>query len=370
MPSDLPPIVRFTIEVDWAGDGLYQHPGSDITGDVVGDLEFGRGRGSYGSQIYGRSSAGILMCTLRNDSRQYDSLSVQTSIGNLLTSQRRIRVKLSYPDAAERIEWSGYLDSVAPKERRGGMDIVKLQALGVMALLQEARPLVAVGAKETIGSILGRIVEAIVPGLDNSLLTSTRVLARWVRNPLHTGLESMRELEETEVGFLYEHREGNRLVLEGRNDRAIAGRTPNLTLADIGGEDAIADRLEPILRAQDIANVVRIPVKTYAVETTGVLWSNTHGILVPPLSSIRIIAEYPTPSAPTNHVGVEGWEPLTPGTDYMAQAGLTVSQTSEGNQLVIELANGSGIWNHASQPPGARTGPTPGGPGHSREPVH
>ena len=225
-----------------------------------------------------------------------------------------------------------------PVERRGGRDTVKFQALGLLALLAESRPPVAAGINEGIGSILGRIVDAVVSGLDNSLLASTRQIANWVRNTRQTALESSRELEETEAGFLKETREGP-LALEGRNARATGSRVPVMTLVDQGSGDAVAERMKPILRAQDIANIVRVQVRTSSNDTTKVLWSTGQSISIASSSSVRVIAEYPTPSAPRNHAGVHNWETLTAVTDYDAMTGLTVTQTAEGNQLVIELAN-------------------------------
>ena len=332
------PIPTILLEVDWAGDGSFSHADSDITADLVGDLEFSRGRGSYGSQLYGRSVAGILTCTLRNSSRQYDQLSVQSSIGSLLTSQRRVRVSLEYDGVSPEVEWSGYLDTVEPAEKRGGRDTVKVQALGLLALLQEASPPVASGIDEGIGSILGRIVDAVVSGLDNSLLASTRQIANWVRNPRQTSLESSRELEETEGGFLKETRDG-RLALEGRDARATGSRVPIMTLVDRGVGDAVAEKMQPILRAQDIANTVRVQVRNSSNDTTKVLWSTDQSISIAGGSFVRVIAEYPTPSAPSNHAGVHDWETLQGGTDYDPVTGLTVTQTAEGNQLVINLAN-------------------------------
>ena len=328
--------------MDWAGDGSFSHAGSDISADLVGELEFSRGRGSFGSQLYGRSIAGILTCTLRNSSRQYDQLSVQSSIGSLLTSQRQVRVTLEYDGVLPEVEWSGYLDTVEPVERRGGRDTVKFQALGLLALLADSRPSVAVGINEGIGSILGRIMDAVVSGLDNSLLASTRQIINWVRNPRHTALESARELEETEAGFLYEHRDG-RLALDGRNARATGSSIPAMTLVDKGSGDAVAETMKPILRSQDIANIVRVPVRTYNSAASEVLWSTNQNILIAANSFVRLIAQYPTPSAPSRNIGVHAWETLQGGTDYDVMTGLTVTQVAEGNQLVIELTNSNTI---------------------------
>ena len=213
-----------------------------------------------------------------------------------------------------------------------------MQALGVLALLQESNPLVSASMNETIGSIMRRIVDSVVTGLDNSLLASTRQIARWVKNPIHTGLQSMRELEETEAGFLYEHRDG-RLVLEGRAHRVVSVQTPAITLADDQTGDAVPAKLEPILRAQDIANTVRIPVRTYTVGSTQVLWTTDQDIFIEAQSTARIIADYPTPSSPSTHVGVDTWARLVAGVDYQALPDVTVTQTVEGNQLVIAFEN-------------------------------
>ena len=52
-----------------------------------------------------------------------------------------------------------------------------------------------------------------------------------------------------------------------------------------------------------------------------------------------MIAQYPTPAAPTDHVGADTWEPLVAGTDYTDIRGVVVTQAVEGNQLVISLEN-------------------------------
>ena len=91
-----------------------------------------------------------------------------------------------------------------------------------------------------------------------------------------------------------------------------------MTLVDHGVGDAVAEKMKPILRAQDIANIVRVQVRTSSNDTTRVLWSTDQSIFIAGGSTVRVIAEYPTPSAPRNHAGVHTWETLTAGTDYDA----------------------------------------------------
>ena len=102
------PVTTFFLLVDWAGDGSFSHPDSDVSRDVVADIDCTRGRGDYGSQLFGRSEAGILRTRLRNDEGKYDVLNVQSSLGDLITTRRMVRLSMSYPehrrdDALDRI---------------------------------------------------------------------------------------------------------------------------------------------------------------------------------------------------------------------------------------------------------------------------
>ena len=49
------PVTSFFLQIDWAGDGSFSHPDSDVSADVVADIDCTRGRGDYGSQLFGRS---------------------------------------------------------------------------------------------------------------------------------------------------------------------------------------------------------------------------------------------------------------------------------------------------------------------------
>ena len=219
------PVTTFFLLVDWAGDGSFSHPDSDVSRDVVADIDCTRGRGDYGSQLFGRSEAGILRTRLRNDEGKYDVLNVQSSLGDLITTRRMVRLSMAYPNIAETTLWTGYLDKISGKERRGGRDTVDLLALGPLALLGDARPVIPAGQNESIGSIMGRLIEASIPGLDNSLVESTRTIPRWVKPAEETALVSARQLEETEFG-LFRERPDARFVLEGRNHRLTASARP------------------------------------------------------------------------------------------------------------------------------------------------
>ena len=103
------PVTTFFLLVDWAGDGSFSHPDSDVSGDVVADIDCTRGRGDYGSQLFGRSEAGILRTRLRNDEGKYDVLNTVSSLGDLITTRRMVRLSMAYPNIAETTLWTGIL---------------------------------------------------------------------------------------------------------------------------------------------------------------------------------------------------------------------------------------------------------------------
>ena len=242
-PPVAPPIPTFLLEVDWGNDGTFSHPDADVSGDVVArhGIYCERGRGGHGSILYDQSRAGVLRVVLRNDDRKYDAISAESALGSLVTSQRLVRFSMSYPGVALTVLWTGYLDHIRPVERRSRRDELSMRALGLITLLNEARPLVTSVANDTIGGAARRVAEAAVPGIDTSLIVSTRSLVRWFKVPDETAAEAEFELERTEAGFFYEARDG-RPVLETRNHRITASQTSTLTIADDGTGDVPTSR--------------------------------------------------------------------------------------------------------------------------------
>ena len=162
-----------------------------------------------------------------------------------------------------------------------------MRALGLITLLNESRPLVTSAANDTIGGAARRVAEAAVPGIDTSLIVSTRSLTRWFKLPDETAAEAEFELERTAAGFFYEHRDG-RPVLEPRNHRLTASAVSSITIADDGTGDVETVEIEPVTRSQDIANVVRVPVHSYSTGTSGILWTAGSAIEIPASTTIKL----------------------------------------------------------------------------------
>ena len=92
---DIAPI-DYQILVDWNGNGLFDHPLSNIYGDVVKNNGVYANRGKFfsGSQ-FSRSAAGESNFTLRNDERKYDSNNDEFgTLGNLVDTKKRIQIRM------------------------------------------------------------------------------------------------------------------------------------------------------------------------------------------------------------------------------------------------------------------------------------
>ena len=137
---------------------------------------------------------------------------------------------------------------------------------------------------------------------------------------------------------MFRERPDARFVLEGRNHRLTASVASSITIADDGTGDALTEDIEPVLRSQDLVNIVRVPVRSFSPGVVEVLWGAGE-ITIPAGIIVRVRASYPGPTAPRQNVGVSEWTLLEAGTDYTAQTGLTVTSEAQGDELLVMLEN-------------------------------
>ena len=166
-------------------------------------------------------------------------------------------------------------------------------------------------------------------------------MARWsIRRT--TALNALRELEEVERGVLFEDRLG-RVRLSARGDRLTgAGLAEAIHLSDAGDGFPILGSPQIGYSGRDVVNIAEVEVDQFASGTSAVLWSIGSALTVPQKSTLTLIARYPTPGAPRNHVGVHSWVPLRAGTDYTATSGLAVAAVARGDELRFTLKNSTG----------------------------
>ena len=96
-------VLDYRLQIDWNGNGLYDHPLSDVTNDVLkSPLKASRGR-NFSSQLYGRSVAGAFSFALLNSDKKYSPLAANSQLTNLVVPHRLVKLEAKVVDVIESV---------------------------------------------------------------------------------------------------------------------------------------------------------------------------------------------------------------------------------------------------------------------------
>lgn len=310
----------YVVEVDWNNDGTFTGTGEAVTSRTL-HVEFSRGR-DVDSQLTGRSVAGTCQIILNNQSGDYNSFNTSSPLTGSLVPGRLMQIRASGPTAGTL--WRGYIDRIIPKPSVTALDIAVIEGIGPLGFVNLKRislpMLIDVNAGSAIGSILdqagwptGTAYRDIDTGTGSALrrVWFTRVLA----------LDALREIEETESGFIRESNNG-KIVFENRHRRMGSPYTASqATFTDNSAGTLVYMQVEqedplPFIFTEFVATV-----QAYSTGSTGTLWrlqdTGTLSPLVPSLGgTITLFAKFPNASATVDAVGVASWITPTATTDY------------------------------------------------------
>ena len=307
-------------------------------------IECVRGR-DYASQLTGRSSAGRLVAQLRNDDGKYSPFNASSPLtGNILPG-RKVRLRETTPTAT--VLWTGFLDSIIPSARVAGQaPLATLQASGPLVMLsgKEINP-AAQTTKRTDEIVTVILDDAGWPAADRDLAAGKTSIARWFAGAGQRGADvamtALREMEETELGFLLETADG-KLRFEDRHYRLLTSRcvTSQATFSDgvttLPYMEIVED--DPL---REIFNDVTATVRNYTVGALAVLWtlSGSEQPSLAPGETRSWWAQYPGPDDTTG-VMADAW--TTPdSTDItvtgvaFGDLGITVSKLSTKMKITI-----------------------------------
>ena len=224
----------YRLEADWNRNGQYDHAMSDLFNFMVQmSIHTKRGR-DYGTQIFGRSVAGNLTVTLRNEGDEFDRFNSNSLLFGYTIIGTPIRLLMEDIDrtGVYHYLWSGSIDKTDFKQKRGGQDEITIVCKDIIIELQlteASAPARSSITTENAARILlnaGGISDDKIGNIEGEF-----TMEHWwsERQPI---LRSLRELEETEGGFFWVDQE-NRVTFESstKRDRADA-RTPKLILID------------------------------------------------------------------------------------------------------------------------------------------
>lgn len=276
-PTVIPPTFRYVLEVDWDNNGSFSNALSDVTSLCL-SVDCTRGR-NYSSQLTGRSQAGTMTVVLNNMSELFSSLNTSSPIYGKNLPGRKIRLRTANPD---HVLWAGYLNSIVPKTVVGPWATATLNALGPFMYLSGNNAVVSpviiqpedFGTSTTSMHFTG---DAINNLLDSVPWTGGRTVARgdillsdwWVE--AGDCLQKMQEVEDTELGFLYEGLNWD-IIFENRYFRDQFSKVSQATYSDVTSDPfhyTVIDQDDPL---REVFNDFTGTVNPFYIGTYGSLW--------------------------------------------------------------------------------------------------
>jgi hypothetical protein len=333
----------------WLGkDTTYYDSALDIVTPELYECEARRGR-SYASQLTGRSEAGEFSGVLRNSDGRYSTFNTASPLFGYVTPN--VKTRLRAADATKHYAlWSGFLENIEPQP--GLPSLCTVTARGPLIKLSENR----IGAVASSGALTGTIVGLILDGADWSatdrdIEAGQTTTSRWYS--LNRGaIEALQEIEETEMGFILETRDG-KIAYEDRHHRLLDALsvTSQATYSDAAGAAKPYLNVAQQTPLREIFNYARVEVQKYSVGAVAVLWTlQDETPVLQPGESRTWIAEYPSDaSGGDSGAYVETWTTPVAGTDItqtgVANGDIGISVVKRSNDMTITVTN-----NNASVP--------------------
>jgi hypothetical protein len=283
--------------VGWDGDGDFDRPLEEISAFVFeASRETGR---DFASQMSGRSKAGSCRIVLDNSDSRFSTFNVGSPLCGLALPGRRVRVTMRIGSGPDVPMWQGYLETISPSP--GPMVSVSTAELTVYGVLAsrclQGRVSIPMHTDVKTGSAMTEVLDAAgFPAGDCAIDAGQGTMSRWWDSG--TAIGALRDLEETEAGFLRETKD-RKLAFE---DRAHRPSGPHLlSQACFGGPGGLfvwSPSQGDV--SKGIANHIEAEVRTFDVSEESVLWTLSGSPpSIAPGARLTIKAQFPTPTSPS-----------------------------------------------------------------------
>lgn len=242
--------------------------------------------------------------------------------------------------------WTGYVKDLVP-DRRGNVPVVRLTGKGVLSFFENKKIDPAASSGAATGTIVGTILDTVGwSATERSIDTGSVTTSRWYVSEKDV-TNALREMEDTELGFLYELEDGY-IAYESRDKRrtgvyltsqATYSDEPDVTLPYVSIQQLDAWR--------DIINVVKPRVTPYTVNALAVLWTLSETPTLSAGQSRSWFANYPNPLSQLGAAYVDAWTTPVVGTDItqtgVSNSDIAVSVSKFATAMKITVTN-----NHAT----------------------
>ncbi len=295
--------------VDWNNDGDFLDANEDVTADVQ-EVNWQRGR-DMASQLTGRSIAGKLSATLKDQTGKYASFNTASPLLGLILPGRKVQLR----DNSANPQWTGYLDRIEPAPALGDIQRAVLTAFGPLGLPAKRLETAMLASVRTDQAATAILDATGWPAGDRELDTGETILTRWWAYDMEV-IEALREVERTEAGFIMETK-GGKIKFENRYHRLISPHTVSqATFTDAGGGLGYSGlvQIDPL---PFIFNIFSASARKFTVGSLAVLWTHPETGSDSPLierngASRDFFAVYDS--------GVDAWTTPVATTDFLANS--------------------------------------------------
>lgn len=251
--------------------------------------------------------------------------------------------------------WQGFLDSLEPSPgARQQEPQVTLRALGPLARIAARKASTQIYTDIETGTAVGHVLDdADWPAADRVIDDGQVTMTRWKADG-DSALFHLRELEDTEFGYIGESRDGKIVFEDVHHLLKDPHTTPQATFSDASGAALSYEEIVQQDPWQEIFNVFRASVTTYEVQSLAVLWTLAEEAEIEPGASVEFWATYPNPDSPTEAHSVDAWTTPVASTDYLANsqsggggsditADVSVAVSKLANEMKITLTNNGSV---------------------------
>jgi hypothetical protein len=327
----------YWLEISWDGTNAFTGTEDNCTMDSI-SVECRRGR-DYASQLTGKVSPGRLTATMNNLTGKYSSFNASSPLYGSILPGRKVRLRTSTATI-----WTGYLGTIIPAGSLGGNPVVSLEASGPLSRIKKS-----ITPPKQANQLTGTIMDAILDDAgwaagDRAIDIGKTAVGQWYIDKIDA-FEAMRQIEETELGFLTEGEDG-KIIFEDRHHRLtgahlVSQQTFTDTVGEAIGYNAITQQ-DPI---REIYNDIMATVESYyTAPSSAVLWTLQETPTIAPGQTLIYWAEYPN-SEHDSSTGafVDTWDTPAVGTDItqtgVANGDIAVTVSKFAKAMKINITN-------------------------------
>jgi hypothetical protein len=273
----------------------------------------------YAGMLVGRANAGSCNLEFRNRNGEFNAYNASSPFYGLILSGLMVQIRSNY-HSIPRNEWTGFLNSIQPRLSLDGNHQASLYATGPLAWCVKNVSMAmqtAIGTGDAVDMVLD---DAGWPAGLRAIDDGATTMNRWWTGGSVSALGALRDLEDTEFGYLHEDKSGN-VVFEDRNHRAVDTRA---TISQAMFRDDASSTLKycdivPIDNIRQIANIVKATVTLYTVSGSAVMWTLAEAGSASPVIAPGLSRSWWT-SMPVNVIAVDAWTTPAATTDLLANS--------------------------------------------------